>query len=537
MDELIFRTEELSANQISSFYVSSENDQKIIAALKSNTPIILMGSRGIGKTFLMRVAEKELLESFQEQKVLPVFLTFRNAPLVQTNNPKQFQIWMLAKICSVVTRAFRKQGKIIGINNSLSKIAGEDYVNQNQETSMEKITRAFEESYKNPHVLIDTRSVPSIDDFLDTIEDLCNDCEISRIVLFIDEAAHVLIAEQQRQFFTLFRELRSQYLTCNASVYPGVTSYGSTFQPTHDATILTVTRNIEDANYVSQMKEIVLKQITNSHDRTILSKSGELFTLLAYAASGNPRTLLKTVSMAPKMSSQEVNTIFREFYKTAIWSEHSNLINNYPSYTKLIDWGRDFIEQTVLPETKSKNDDYLSKNKPRTFYFWVDRGAPQIVKESLRILEYTGLIYEHSTGIRATREGIGTRYMVNVGCLLALESTPTVSGYNVVKNTTLKRMTEFSANNTLFEKLMLEYPDFKEITNTVVFLDQLSREINVLDLTPWQINTLRSLNIDTIGKLLDTPESILMTAQYVGEKRARIMKNASFAAVFEYLLG
>lgn len=537
MNELIFRTEELSRGQIESFYVSSENDKKIIESLKSKTPVVLIGSRGIGKSFLMKIAEFQLLDTFLEQRILPVFLTFRKSSLIQTNNPMQFQTWMLARICSVVNRALRKQGKLVDITKSLSKLAGEDYTDINQETPIEKVARSFEESYKNPNITIDDKAVPSVDDFLEVIEDLCNECDISRIVVFIDEAAHVLFAEQQRQFFTLFREVRSPFLTCNAAVYPGVTSYGGSFQPTHDAMLISVNRNVSDDDYVKQMKDIVLNQIESSHDKTLLSKNGEYFTLLAYASSGNPRTMLKTVAMAPNMNSREINTIFREFYKVDIWSEHSNLVKNYPSYTTLIDWGRDFIEKNLLPEIKQKNDEYLAKDKPRSFYFWINRDAPQIVKEALRILEYTGIIYEKNTGIRATREGIGTRYMVNIGCLLSLEKTPTATGYNIVKNTTIKRMTEFGSNHPTFLTLEDSAPNFTELTNSAALSEQLEKDISILDITQWQISKLRGLKINKISELLDTPESKLMTAPYVAEKRARTIKNATYAAVFEYLLG
>lgn len=537
MNDLVFRTEELTKEQIKSYYVPSTNDREIVEYLKSKTPVILVGSRGIGKTFLMKIAEQELLDNYDIQKVLPVFLTFRSASLLQTKNPLQFQTWMLAKICSVVSRALRLQGRIIGISTSLSRLTGDDYASVNRETKIEKISREFEESYKKPNIEINIKPIPSVDDLLDTIQDLCEECDISRIVVFIDEAAHVLYPEQQRQFFTLFRELRSPFLTCNAAVYPGVTSYGSTFQPTHDAKIISVNRNVIDADFVNQMKEIVLRQIIDSHERTLLLQNGGLFALLSYASSGNPRTLLKTVSLAPKMNSKAVNNIFREFYKTSIWSDHSNLAGNYPSYAALIDWGRNFIEKTVLPEIKAKNDDYLVKGRPRSFYFWIDRDVPQVVKEALRVLEYTGIIYENATGIRATRDGIGTRYMVNIGCLLSLESSPASSGLNIVKRATVKRMTEFSANHPIFNKLLEQSPNFTELTSMTTLSEQLKKDISSLDLTEWQLGTLRSLSINTIGTLLETPESILMKARYVAEKRARTIKNAAYAAVFEYLLG
>ena len=79
-------------------------------------------------------------------------------------------------------------------------------------------------------------------------------------VLFIDEAAHVFLPQQQREFFTLFRDLRSPYIKCNAAVYPGVTVYGETFEPVHDAVTVSLVRNVNDQNYVSIMKQMVLKQ-------------------------------------------------------------------------------------------------------------------------------------------------------------------------------------------------------------------------------------------------------------------------------------
>lgn len=139
--------------------------------------------------------------------------------------------------------------------------------------------------------------------------------------------------------------------------------------------------------------------------------------------------------MAEKMDAKSVNQVFRDYYREKLWAEHTKLSDRYPGYKDFISWGRDFLETTVLPELKKKNDDFLenSSGKGTTAYFWVHNNAPQEVKESLRILEYSGLVYEDAAGIRATRSEIGTRYMVNLGCLLASEATPTASGMKIIK--------------------------------------------------------------------------------------------------------
>lgn len=227
MSDLVFRTEELTNNQIAELYVASDYEQSIIDKLKAPSPVLLIGSRGVGKSFLFKMSEIQMLQEFSEKKILPVFLTFRKASLLKTSNPEQFQNWMLSRICSEVLRALKKTGKLSPISGGLSLLAGEVSV---ESSKIDDIATAFEESWKTPGELIDVAKIPTLDDFINTIEDLCGELEISRIVLFIDEAAHVFLPQQQREFFTLFRDLRSPYIKCNAAVYPGVTVYGETFE-------------------------------------------------------------------------------------------------------------------------------------------------------------------------------------------------------------------------------------------------------------------------------------------------------------------
>ena len=331
------------------------------------------------------------------------------------------------------------------------------------------------------------------------------------------------------------RHSRSPYIKCNAAVYPGVTVYGETFEPIHDAVKVSLVRNVNDSDYVSIMKQMVLKQIRDSSLATNLSRHGENFTLLAYAASGNPRYLLTSVSMAERIDAKSVNQVFRDYYREKLWAEHTKLADRYPGYKDFISWGRDFLETTVLPELKRKNDDFLenSNGKGTTAYFWIHNNAPQEVKEALRILEYSGLIYEDAAGIRATRSEIGTRYMVNLGCLLASEATPSATGMKIIKASDIRRMSEYGAN----------YPVYQGVQGKIVgsetdaLKEQLDKSIDLLELTDWQKQKMHEISIDTIGDLISAPEEKLKQAKYIADVRARTIKNAGIAAVCEYLLG
>lgn len=532
MSELIFRTEELDDDQIMDFYVSSDYEQNIVDKLKAPSPVLLVGSRGVGKSFLFKVSEIQLKKTFSESKILPVYVTLRTSPLIKKATEDQFRYWIMARICSAVFRTINKLGKISALTNSflLSGCAG--LLNTSE---IDNVINEFEESWKFPERKISVEDIPNLDNFLDFVQDLCEALEIRRIVVFIDEAAHVFIPQQQRAFFTLFRDLRSPYIKCNATVYPGVTVYGDTFEPTHDAVVINLIRNVREHNYVSIMKEIVSRQVEDSKLSVNLSKNGENFSLLAYAASGNPRYLLNCVSMAEKMDSTAVNKVFRDYFRGKIWAEHSKLADRFSGYKEFIEWGRDFLEIEVIPQLRKKNEEYLKdeSGKGTMLYFWIHKDAPAEVKESLRILEYSGLLYEDAEGIRATRSEVGTRYMVNIGCLLALEATPAKTGMDIIKNADIRRMNEYGMTHASYKRLQ----GCITRNDSSALVQQLSRSIDRLDLTKWQIGKMHEISMHTIGDVIRAKESDLKKAKFIADVRAKKIRNAAIAAVYEYLLG
>lgn len=533
MPNFILRSEELQDSKILEYYVGTRHDEKILEHLETAIPCLLEGSRGVGKSFLFKVLKQRLLDSYATKRILPVMVTFRNSPFLRTENETEFHYWMLARITTEIIRALKRAGTLI---SQYSFLYGNNS-NNDDETELESICKKFEDSWRCTAEDIDISKLPTIDDLLQSVEDICEANSIKRIIVNIDEAAHVFIPAQQRQFFGLFRELRSPYLKCNAAIYPGTTCFGDTFQPMHDAMFLHISRSIQDEEYVSSMKEMVIKQLDDSVAVRVLSQHGQNFSLLAYAASGNPRLLFTTLGMADKLNAETTNKIFREFYRERIWAEHSALAEKFPSCKELVDWGRDFIEDVVLPELKLKNDKYLSREQPTTFCMWIHRDAPQIIKEAFRLLEYTGIIVQNASGIRATRNAIGTRYIVNIGCLIALESVPTSSGGLLLNNTTVKRMSEYGASSQYYEPLVSEKIIKREIDSNQFLKDQLEKSVDLLDLTSWQKEKLHSVSIHTIGELAYADEAVVMKAYYVGEIRAKQMKNAAYAALFEYLLG
>lgn len=530
MTDFKIRTENIKPSEILDYFVETPEDRSIIERLKSDTPIILVGSRGVGKSFLLRVAEAELKNNFDSDRILPVYISFTQGSVLQLNDEIQFYQWMLAKLCSAIIRSLKKNGIV------LPNVTFASYSGQEETEYLSKLISEFESSWKTGIGDVDAASLPSIDDFKEAIEDICEESGISSINIYIDEAAHILRPAQQRQFFGIYRDINSSYITCNAAVYPGVTSFGNYFQPIHDAVFVSLERDPTAAGYLETMRSIVEKQ-ADSKLMAAIAKNMENFSILANSANGNPRLLLKTLGRSTSISSRDVNSIIREFYKNDIWEEHSLLADKYPGFSAFIDWGREFLEDTVLPEIKSKNDSYLKGDKKTSCFFWVHRKTPEGVKSALNLLCYTGIISLHSEAMKATRSEIGARYSVNLGCLLSLEVRPVATGTSIVKNITIKRMTEYGASHEAYESLDQELEDISDEAINEALQLQISKSVDFLDLPAWLIDRLKSINLLTIQKVLEATEEKIQQAYYVGEVRSRYIKNEATSAVFEYLSG
>lgn len=98
-------------------------------------------------------------------------------------------------------------------------------------------------------------------------------------------------------------------------------------------------------------------------------------------------------------------------------------------------------------------------------------------------------------------------------------------------------MTEYGMNNSNFQNLINEIPDFKESDMTEILEKELNKSLDVLDLSNWIKTKLREMDINSVKDILNTTEANLKKAYYVGDKRARLVKSAATASVYEYLNG
>jgi len=537
MSNFYLRTESIKQEDILTLSVLNDNDKDIISALISPEPCLLEGSRGTGKSFLMRVAELKIEN--ERKNSAAIFVSFNISSLINTSDKLQFYHWMLAKTLKSLLNTLRKKGLAVS-KHSAGLLSNDDSENETKiENDLKHIVKSFENSYKGG-ININLETLPDIEDVKDAIENICRDNKLERIYIFFDEAAHVFRPEQQRQFFSLYKDLRSPYITCNAAIYPGVTYFGDSFEPIHDCIFKKLDRNIKEADYIDYFKNIVFNQAERGL-KDAIQNNITLFITLALSCGGNPRILLKTIQDLQKFNLSSVNQLIKEFYRGKIWAEHTELGEKYKGHRILIDWGRDFLENNVVPAIEKYNSTRKDKDiKESSIYFWIHKDAPETVKESLRLLTYTGIIRKVDSSVRATRAELGNRYEVKYGCIIALQSSPAAESEIFFNSLSLKKFPEFGKNHP-------SYIPIRELTDTVEdestfkesLENMLKKPIFVLQLlTNWQKEKLNEAGVITLDDLHTNTETDLIDKIYnVGPVRARLMKNAANAELLEYLSG
>ncbi|MFZ5944235.1 MAG: hypothetical protein ACOYVD_09005 [Bacillota bacterium] len=549
MNSYIIRTEDFKDEVIKDVFVETAKDRELINNLKSEHQMLLVGSRGVGKTMLLKMAEIELNEEYRTKKYLPVFSSFVKGILVNnTLNSNHFRYWMISKILNAFRSALLGKGVITRGNNPFEMLFK---TGTEESNSLDEFIKILEETWNqkldlNYERVIEIlgieknniKFINEIDSIKILIEQFCKEYQIEKVVFLFDEACHNFIPEQQREFFSMIRDLRSPYICCKAAVYPGITYYG-TLQKFHDIHIKRVERDITDKHYFISMREIVEKQSSDTVFSKFKEKGQELDALII-CSSGNPRLLLKSIEQASKefktLKRSDVNDTIIDFYRVQIWDEHTRLSDTYKGHKELIDWSRIFLETSVMPETIKKNTDRKPK---QTTYFAVQRDVAEKVKNAIRILEYTGIVQLHTEGTKV-RTSVYDRYQINIGVVVASESSKSSVERcrELYSGLSQKIFTDYGANSPVFRPLV-DNPAIKdgfEGTNLALEII-LQKPIESLDISVKQIKRLKDAGFLTIHEILTNDQDSLMRAQQIGPIRSKSIYSTAYNAAVEYISG
>lgn len=397
------RAEHLGKSRLLEWTATSEIDLATIAKLKGPGSKLLSGPRGSGKSTLLRCAYFGLVDT---ESVLPAYINYSQSlalePLFHShaNALRIFRQWLLLKIVFALRES--AELKSLEVPEDFKKLA------ESARNIIYELERGEEPFFDR--MLSPTELVAIIEELLDTLH-------LGRCVLLMDDAAHAFSSEQQREFFEVFRQLKSRRLASKAAIYPGVTSYSHTFNVGHEAEVLEAWYRPDLPYFLPLMREIAEKRLPESMKERFGTNFSEYIELLALASFGQPRgffimlaSVLEPLGTSKTITRSSVLRSISE-YADYVIEVHKSISKRLRIYRNFIEFGQQ-LESTIVTRIKGYNA--TASQPTRSTIVGIREPIPATMEKCLQFLEYAGLARKLASHSRGTRryERYGIHYAV-----------------------------------------------------------------------------------------------------------------------------
>jgi hypothetical protein len=399
------RAENLSSSELQAWTVLSDAEKQVVRKLTGPGAKLISGPRGSGKSTLLRLAFFELLKS---KAALPVYVNFSKAlalePLFHTHADalKWFRLWVLCKI-------------VDGVGETFEGLAQELPVQARSLLAQCKLYIADLETGRPPDSDAIQLSPSSLGEFLSQLASLVG---AIRTVLLLDDAAHAFSVKQQREFFEVFRELRSREISAKAAIYPGVTSFSPSFQVGHEAEVIEAWFRPDTETYLDGIEQIANRRFPELAAR-LAENYADVVHALGLAAFGLPRGFVNMIGEVTDQMDLDVPARRAALAAIATQAESveavfQNIADKLPRFANYVSLGKRFFSRgtAALREfnrTKAPTQKSTTVGLAEPFADELDR--------TLRFMEYAGLIRrieDLSKGVK----GNYRRYSLHYACLI-----------------------------------------------------------------------------------------------------------------------
>lgn len=414
---ILDRTESLDEDLISKYFIERDNSK--LLRLQDSEQYLLEGSRGVGKTMLMKASMLKSQKEFGKNSILPVWVSFEESIRIErisiiNNSIDPFLQWTMGKILHETLKKLieLKPRSLDKLNTRLSTI-----FNVPEPDSFEKyaiildayigvLEKGDVENNESLSQYSPTNELSQILDnplsFKEFLLELINAYGLKRIVFLFDEAAHVFSYSQQEKFFTFFKTLRDPLIACKAAVYPGITNYGKYFERGQDAKELKVQWSPLAKEDVSYIEKIIKKRL-QAFDSTYwnkLTNSNDVLSTLSICSNGNPRFAFHIIDelenskafKSSKVSYQILINSVRTVFNIK-WKEFETLKHRLVKYENYISEAEDFIKGGILPNLRIWNDKQRKKDDGKlSIGFYVNTDAFDKVEKVFSVLAYSNII-------------------------------------------------------------------------------------------------------------------------------------------------
>lgn len=414
------RTESLDSKMIIEYFIDKDKDKT--ARMLDTEQYLIEGSRGVGKTMLMRTAEISAEAEFEKNSILAVWISFEESirleriKISSQEDVDPFLQWTMGKILVEVL------GKVIALRPSYSKQVTDrlsslfgisNFENEKKYSQyidlLNKYVEALEKADINSNdeikeIVPSEKIVEILDNsssFKSFLLKLISDFRLKRIVLLFDEAAHVFSEEQQVKFFTLFKSLRDVKIACKAAVYPGITNYGKYFEKNQDAKELKLTWNIYEEDDIKYIKNILKKRVQkyDGHVWNLLTVKDEIIRMVCCASNGNPRFAfhivdeMQNVGLLNKtyITTTQVNNCLRTVNEEK-WKDFITLKQRMVKYSDYISYAEKIMKEEFLPNLRKWNDKRRKENKKLSVGFYIEEKTYKKIDKLFDVLSYANIV-------------------------------------------------------------------------------------------------------------------------------------------------
>lgn len=483
--DLILACEDFSQEDFEKYHCFYKYENNIIDQLMAHGPVLLKGGRGAGKSALLREADRRL--KLEGSRACGIYLSLRHLPLLRSQG-KQYEDEFLRIL-------------IDRIREVASKEYSYDFACEMEVYAVHKAIMEFSEKIKK------------------------------RIVLLLDDAAHIGREAGLEEFFSIFRTLSSSCVSCKAAIYPGVTKFGARFDVYNDAKVIDISRRFGQSGFQDFFYEVMKLRYPNKiDDKNIFGtlSAKEVANFLGLAVLGNVRSYIRGCSLifekGEKVSLANLNNVLLELASNFYWPMLEEIRYKIGIYEPLIDCCIE-IAEIIYSECGEK----------KATSFIIHRNLANKFSKPLEILEYAGFISKREASRGMKQGGRGARYAVNLcNTLEKVTGTRlTRSLYEDWVNVKVEDI-QFAANNTAFTETIL--PDI-DVENNLGILDfdiEKLRKSNVFPygLTEDKIERLKAEGYCTVGQLAECTESDLRNIHRIGDRTVERIKNVVDQAIW-----
>ncbi|NOV98801.1 hypothetical protein [Isoptericola halotolerans] len=530
------RAEDMQASDLERWTAVVPGDESVLRKLTGPGPKLLKGPRGSGKSTFLKRAYARLSSN---SSVLVAYINYSThlalEPLMLNSEQslEHFRQWLVYKVIIGLDEAHADSSP--PQLRELAKV-GRSYIN-------ELGTKTGEA----PKTQIQPMSPAEL---LNFIERLALDEGRSRVVLLMDDAAHAFMQQQQREFFELFRALRSRTVACKAAIYPGVTSYSPFFNVGHEAEEIEIWIRPDGPDYLPTMRAIFKARFPESMQEAVRQ---ELVDMAAHAAFGLPRNFLNILSdslgdpddrefapSAPSLRRLRVAIQDNANRARALFAEISKKL---PRYANFVEVGSE-VQNNMVDQIRKTN---MLRSRGPAKYVGIAIAQPwgSELGQIVSLLEYAGSVRRIGTVSRGE-----TRYeRVQIHTSILFAETALGLGRNLSAEDANRALARQSADDfvrrqadrimthELVDRCRLNlspcpvcqsprvsedaafcYKCGASLTVESVYASLLAAKVEVLDLPELKVHRIQDANIRTVQDvILDEGGSRLRSVKSIGE--------------------